>query len=113
MNNNQSNTGFLIGLLIGVAIGGGLVFLLATKKGKKILKSLAEEGMDSVSELEELFEDAIHPDDGEIPEPSETKSKNSSSSKPKAQPDGKSGESPINRIASSGKRFFRRIPKRS
>ncbi|MCL5970463.1 MAG: hypothetical protein M1450_03115 [Patescibacteria group bacterium] len=53
-NNNGSHCGggnkFLTGLMWGAIIGGGLVFLLGTKKGKKIIKMLSEEGIE-LSEL--------------------------------------------------------------
>lgn len=115
MNNNQGNGGFLVGLLIGLIIGGGAVFLFGTKRGKKILKTLTEEGLDSVSELEDLFEDVVGGEDSrEVPVQSEPRSKSPSPlAKAKAQPNGQSVQSPINKITSTGKRFFRRIPKRA
>ena len=53
MNNNPNR--FLDGFLWGAIIGGGLVFLLATKKGKKILKMISEEGLELSEFLEEGF----------------------------------------------------------
>ena len=50
MNNNHSNR-FFDGFLWGAIIGGGLVFLLSTKKGKKILKTITEEGVEGLSEI--------------------------------------------------------------
>ena len=35
----------------GAIIGGGLVFILGTKKGKKILKMITEEGVEGLSEI--------------------------------------------------------------
>lgn len=46
------------GFLFGVIVGAALVFLLATKKGKQILKALTEGGFEGVSELSELLSDA-------------------------------------------------------
>lgn len=52
------------GFVLGSIIGAGAVFLLGTKKGKKLLKTLTEEGFDSVSELTGLFDGEL---EGENP----------------------------------------------
>lgn len=59
MNNTQQDTGgkFFNGLVVGVIIGVAFMFLLSTKKGKKILKMLTEEGLEGVSSIEELLMD--------------------------------------------------------
>lgn len=44
------------GFLVGVIVGAALVFLFATKKGRKIVKTLTEEGLEGVSGLQDLFE---------------------------------------------------------
>ena len=59
MNNHNSGGGFLQGLLLGALIGGGAVFLLGTKKGKKLLKTLTEEGLEGIAGIEDLIEDEI------------------------------------------------------
>lgn len=46
-NNNSSGGGFLFGMLI----GGALVFLVGTNKGRRILKSLTEEGFEGLSDI--------------------------------------------------------------
>lgn len=53
MENNNSNTGskFVNGFLLGALIGAGAVFLLGTKKGKKLLKAISEEGLDNISNI--------------------------------------------------------------
>lgn len=48
------NNGFLLGLVLGVVI----TLLLTTKRGRKIIKLLTEEGMEKFSELETLWEEA-------------------------------------------------------
>ena len=53
MGNNRFSDGFLLGALI----GGAAVFLLGTKKGNKILKSITEEGLDGLTEIIENFEE--------------------------------------------------------
>ena len=49
--------GFSNGFLLGAIVGGGLVFLLGTKKGKQVLKTLTENGFEGVSELRDLLQD--------------------------------------------------------
>lgn len=56
MDQKQSQSGFLNGLLLGLVIGAGLVLLLATKKGKRVLRMISEDGLDSVTSLEDLYE---------------------------------------------------------
>lgn len=51
MNNNSGGGRFFDGFLFGLIIGGGLVFLLGTKKGKRLLKMISEEGIENISEL--------------------------------------------------------------
>ena len=58
MDNNNNPTdasgqgnNFLSGFLIGVLVGAAVVFLLATKKGRKLLKAISEEGIDNISNL--------------------------------------------------------------
>lgn len=46
-NNGHFSNGFLLGLII----GGGAVFLLGTKTGKKLLKQFSEQGMEELSEV--------------------------------------------------------------
>jgi hypothetical protein len=56
MDKQQHTTGsFFNGFLIGLIVGAGLVYLLTTKKGKKILKSLSEDGLDKITNLDELM----------------------------------------------------------
>jgi len=66
MNNNHHNNRFFDGFLWGAIIGGGLVFLLSTKKGKKLLKTITEEGVGGLSEILEA-----QMDEGEETEDSE------------------------------------------
>ncbi len=53
----DSNSGFINGFLWGIVIGGCIVFLLGTKKGKKLLKLITEEGLDSLASIEEAVEE--------------------------------------------------------
>ncbi|MCL6096738.1 MAG: hypothetical protein M1444_03635 [Patescibacteria group bacterium] len=47
MNNSRFSNGFMLGLIV----GGGAVFLLGTKTGKKILKNLSEQGWEGLTEM--------------------------------------------------------------
>ncbi|MDP2649387.1 MAG: hypothetical protein Q8P10_00930 [bacterium] len=62
MNNNNQNSGnFLNAFIFGAIVGAAGVFLLGTKRGKKILNAISQEGL----ELSELFgedEDLIDED---------------------------------------------------
>lgn len=106
-NNQHSNGGFINGLLLGVIIGGGAVFLLGTKKGKKLLKTLTEEGLEGISELEDLLEE----ESGEYKEPLPVK-EDKTYSETELNGNGKK-ESAINKITTTGKRFFKGIKRKS
>lgn len=67
MENNNGNK-FLTGFLLGAIIGAGIVFFLGTKRGKKILKNLSEDGFDNI---QELLENAGELEDEELPVPKE------------------------------------------
>lgn len=98
MNNNGSRGGFFNGFVLGFILGAAVVFLLATKKGKKLLKIITEEGLDKVSDLEELLEEK------------DEKSEVQEIIKPKKHTNGESKipTASFNNIASTGRRFFRR-----
>ena len=86
MNNHDSkfSTGFLIGLII----GGGLVFLLGTRTGKNLLKIISEQGLDGFItlleeyDLDDLIEVEEDEDAGVSKEP---KSANQTKEAPKAK----------------------------
>ncbi|OGH39079.1 MAG: hypothetical protein A3B44_03205 [Candidatus Levybacteria bacterium RIFCSPLOWO2_01_FULL_38_21] len=66
MNNNHHNNRFFDGFLWGAIIGGGLVFFLSTKKGKKLLETITKEGVGGLSEILEAQMDEEEPEeDGE------------------------------------------------
>lgn len=99
-NDSKFSTGFLLGLIL----GGGLVFLLGTKTGKNLLKIVSEQGLDGiVSLLEEYnfndlgeYEEVDLEEDADIEEHHED-TENDESDSEKSKP-GK-------------KRFFKRIRK--
>lgn len=98
MENNNGK--FMSGFIWGAIIGGGLVFLLSTKKGKKILKMLSVEGLESVSKLlENNEEESIDEDDEELTE------KDSIGGEPIKKPVNGNGHKPL-------RRFFKGISKK-
>jgi gas vesicle protein len=62
-NNGKSNNNFLSGFLLGALIGGAIVFLLGTEKGKKILKAISDEGLDNLSDILEKADKATNLDE--------------------------------------------------
>ena len=66
MNNGKFSNGFLLGLII----GGGAVFLLATETGRNLMKIVSERGMDGIAEILEEYNfegsDELE-DEGDIP----------------------------------------------
>ena len=50
-NNNNSGNNFFSGFLLGALVGAFVVFLLGTKKGKRLLKAISEEGAGNISNL--------------------------------------------------------------
>lgn len=100
MSNNHSSNGSFNAFLWGLIIGGGAVFLLGTKKGKKILKAISEEGL----ELSELFLE----EEEDLEEQKVNKVKHAT--EPSVPPT--NGETGV-MADSVGRRFFRGISKRS
>lgn len=50
-DNNNSQGKFFNGFLLGLLVGAFVVFLLGTKKGKRIWKAISEGGVDNISNL--------------------------------------------------------------
>lgn len=54
MENKSANSGqgnFFNGFLLGLLVGAFVVFVLGTKKGKKLLKAISEKGLDDISNI--------------------------------------------------------------
>ncbi|MDO8461199.1 MAG: hypothetical protein Q7S38_02015 [bacterium] len=99
MNNNGSRGGFFNGFLVGFILGAAVIFCLFTKKGKKLLKTLTEEGLDKVSDIEELLEEKFEEPAKESP-------------KTHTNGEAKMSSSTFNTVASAPRRFFKGISKR-
>lgn len=112
MNNNPNNSGFLNGFLLGALIGGGLVFLLGTKKGKRLLKTLTSEGLEGVSELTDLIDNIGDEEESvEDIQPKKLAVNNVKENSPIVEK--VTNDEAINKVKSAGRRFFRRVHKRS
>lgn len=76
MNNNndkhhEHNGGkFFNGLLFGALISAGAFYLLGTEKGKKILKTVTELGLEGITEVDDMVDEEM---DGEMEEEELTK----------------------------------------
>jgi len=51
---HQHSGGFGNGFLLGMIVGGAIVFLLCTRMGRKILKELSENGISALNSIENL-----------------------------------------------------------
>lgn len=60
MAENENNH-FGSGVMLGSILGAGAVFFLGTKKGKKLLKVLTEEGLEGVNEIAGLLDSEHKP----------------------------------------------------
>jgi len=100
MNDNKFTTGLLLGLLL----GGGAVFLLGTRTGKNLLKIVSEQGLDGlVNLLEEYGLDTLE----EIEEMEEIPEQDVPSSESVVGEDSEKEEP----HKSPKKHFFRRVKK--
>jgi hypothetical protein len=71
-NNSHHDSKFFSGFLIGLILGAAIVFLIGTKKGKKILKTISEEGLEGIANTLQEMEDEEMVDQDfveDIPEP--------------------------------------------
>lgn len=110
-HHNEKGSNFTTGLLLGLLIGISITLLVVTKKGRRLLKTLADEGFENMKdwksrlkEAETMVDEDLYLD--EIEEQSDipiTKTVESVSTAPK----------PTNGIKKHAKKLFRGIPKKS
>lgn len=62
-NSNKSGNNFFSGFLLGALVGAAIVFLLGTKKGKRILKAISEEGEGKISNILNKIENSVNLED--------------------------------------------------
>lgn len=123
-NHNQSGTGFVLGVMVGII----LTFLFVTKKGRKILDILTDEGMERLESLEEIFQ-VLEDEDvssGKVNKKQEAEKKSNKPSvsevqeRTDAQPilqeekeNVSSQETYVTKIKTVPRRLFRGIPRKS
>jgi len=107
MNNNSGGGRFFDGFLWGLIIGGGLVFLLGTKKGKKLVKMISEGGVENIPEF---LEEEIDQEEQEEEKKEMVSSGNgiSISSKPELNSERQNPEESKRSPSLFRRRFFRR-----
>ena len=104
MGNNHGR--FSDGFLLGMLLGGALVFLFATKKGNKILKAVTEEGLEGLGEIAREIENDAKKETKEQLKKVEEKIGDIEESIA-VEPNGNGH----NEGKSPGKRFFKKTPK--
>lgn len=123
-NNDQSSGKFFNGFLLGAALGAGVVFLLGTEKGKKMVRALTDEGFSGLANIiedtEEDFEDEPMEEGVSMSEqdreedlvPMTIKDEKLEKAVEKAEAPAKKPASHVSKIHHSAKRFFRGVPKK-
>ncbi|MBI2034651.1 MAG: YtxH domain-containing protein [Candidatus Levybacteria bacterium] len=108
-NNNQAvpEGGGMNGFFPGLIIGAGLILLFTTKKGKRIVKTLTEEGLEDLAKFQDMI-DAIQ-DEDIAPEKKEETQVPKETNVIKEIP-AETGEKPSK---STSRRFFKGIRKKS
>lgn len=53
----KTNSGFGSGLLVGMIIGAVIVLLFTTRKGRKILRAMREDGFDKIAHWEKILDE--------------------------------------------------------
>ena len=99
--NGHSDDSLFKGLVMGVVIGAGILWLLGTEEGKKIKKQVLDSGEDLLNAAKGKVGDLVDEDDVEEELPKVTGA--SSARKPAVQRSVKPLKKPI-----SSKRFFRK-----
>lgn len=105
MGNNHGR--FSDGFLLGMLVGGALVFLFATKKGNKILKALTEQGIEGLSDIAREIENEAKKETKVQLDKIENKVEDINESIVAESPK----DNGHNGGKSPGKRFFRKSPK--
>ncbi len=67
MDNQQHHhgNGFMNGFLLGAIVGAAVVFFLFTDKGKKLLKTITEEGIEGFADLQDIVGEELGEDEYE------------------------------------------------
>lgn len=101
---------FWQGFFLGAIVGGIVIFLLGTKKGKKILKLITDEGMEGVTEIKGLLQEVS--DEYESYEEEGVEKEPVKRQKPK-NGEAKQEEKILAHVAKPARRFFRGIKRKN
>lgn len=64
-HHDHQGGGFMNGFLLGAIIGAAVVFFLFTEKGKKLLKTISEEGIEGFADLKDLVQEEMYENEEE------------------------------------------------
>lgn len=62
-HHDHHDNGFFSGFLLGAIIGAAVVFFLFTDKGKKMLKTITEEGLEGFADFRDLIDEEMDEED--------------------------------------------------
>jgi len=116
---HEKGSNFTTGLLLGLLLGIGITLLVVTKKGRRLLKTLTDEGLENMKDLrvklkeaESMIDEDLYYD--EMEEQSGVPVSPKSSPAPVHTASAPIVEKPhINGVKKHAKKFFRGIPKKS
>lgn len=110
MNNHiRGGGGFFSGFLLGIVIGAGAMFIFGTKRGKRLLKSLSDEGTEGMEALEDFLKD-LEEEEASRPKPKHHIASNPTNGK--KEPNGQSGQPLSVPALLKPRRFFRGVKKK-
>lgn len=89
---------FMNGFVLGLLVGGGLMLLLTTRKGRMLLKELSENGLDIIDSLGDVKDSEQYEDDNP--------SQQAATGRNDENNGGSSG------VKSLGRRFFKNVKKK-
>lgn len=105
-DNKNHGGGFMHGFLLGAIVGAAVVFFLFTEKGKRLLRTITEEGLEGAGELRDLLSEEMDEYEEELDEPAYTRTEE----KPQPVRTVETNESPVaTHTSSRPKRFFRGV----
>jgi gas vesicle protein len=110
MNDNKLGGNFFSGFLLGALVGAAVVFFLGTKKGKRILEVISEEGAGKISNILDKIDKSV-----DLPDESlEDEEFSFAASDAATAGKGSNGEEeiPIGKTKPKIRRFFRGVSKR-
>ena len=110
---HEKGSSFATGLLLGLLLGIGITLLVVTKKGRKMLKALTDEGLENMKDLRSRLSAAESMiDDDLFGDEMEDESSVPIATKPVVAVQHVASKT-TNGVKKHAKKFFRGIPKKS